>query len=208
MHRYRLPRDYRKWNTKPLVCGERAITSVIRMPGHSANGLVARVTMLRPGRAQEPIEVMYHRTRLARKLFPNNFLRVVGTAPANGVMHGPVLLSKQVKLDALSNKVLRIFYGSENSISAMQKKVRHADYVRHAKRVEEIAKPIARKMCEQGIRVNTNPANVWFTTKGTPIFFDIKDLDLNKVSLKIGRRAAQESVKYLTEHPQSEQTWY
>ncbi|MBN2067064.1 MAG: hypothetical protein JW744_01195 [Candidatus Diapherotrites archaeon] len=162
--------------------------------------MVARVTSLEPCKHQESVEVMFHQLKLARRLFPANFIKAVGVAPARGVLHGPVLLSREVRLDGLSRQVRHIFYEADARIASKQKVFSNPAYVKHAERVDRIAKLIAKRMEEAGVIVNTNPANVWFTEKGKPVFFDILRIDLRKASARLGRKAMQDSIHFLAEH--------
>jgi len=207
MRRFKLPADYLKWHGKTIACGERSIVEKLRIPGHPANGLVARITRIERRKRQESVEVMFHQLKLARRLFPTNFIKAVGVAPARGVIHRPVLLSREVRLDGLSRQVRQIFYEADARISSKQKVFSNPAYVKHAKRVNKIAKPIAKRMEEAGVMVNTTPANVWFTEKGKPVFFDILRIDLQKAAARLGRKAMQESIRFLTEHQGKEENW-
>lgn len=200
MLRIALPKDYSKWGTKVIACAERAIVAEINIPKHPANGLVARIANLEPKRPERPTDVLFHEFRLAGLLFPSNFMKVVGVAKGRGVLHGPALLSKRVAVDKLSKDFLDVFYDGDSRIGAMDRKFGHGVYLAHEARCREIAQPLAKKMEQAGIHVNSNPANVGFTKRGKPIFFEIAKIDLKKLAAALGKKRGQDSLKFLREH--------
>ncbi len=197
MRRIRLPKNFYNWKNKYIVFSDRAIVAQIRMPGHPAHGLVARTTIMKPGRPEKPPRIMFHEIRLAKKLFPSNFIKVVGVSPARFPFHGSILLSQKVRLDKLSEKVLELYYKGDRSLRSKQKVFTNPDYCRHGNRVSDVAIPIAKRMEQEGILVNTNPANVWFTEKGVPIFFDITKIDAKKIAKNHRGKIVRESTKFL-----------
>jgi len=195
-----LPADSRKWGTCDAICAERAIVQQLDLPGHPAHGLVARTSMIGALRPQPSPEVMFHQFAIAHALFPENFMQVVGVAPASAANPGPVLLSRPVELDALSRRVLSVFYDGVNTVDSFVSKQRNPDYREHAARVRAIAKHVAKRMGAAGIHVGTNPMNVFFDAHGIPVFFDLKNIASGKLS-KHKNKLVKGSARFLLNHP-------
>ena len=195
-----LPRKF-EFKTKYIALGERALVEEVVKPEHAAHGKVMRIWLTEPRRkGSPPPKAMFYQFKVAHEMYPKNFVKVVSALPGEGVYRGPVLLSEKIELDALSKRLLRLNESTGYSKEEVVAFFNSRDYRTHEKRVKELAYGLANKMYSEGIDVNKNPLNIWFDTKGNPVFFDIVGIDNRLVSKHATSRRVKTFLERLAEN--------
>jgi|GEM_PF-1752030 len=174
----------KKFKGKTLLCGDRAIVQQLHGRG-VPRGTIARFSKLAPRRPQEPAVEMFYKYKIAKSLFPKNFIRVKGAFWGEPLNYGEVLLSEKSRLDVPSKRLiakLRKMGYSDMTIGDGERLENSMQFKRHEERVEKFAKPVVEELNKRGIFVNQNPLNVWFDIERNPIFFDITFIDSAKIN--------------------------
>ncbi|VVB75841.1 Uncharacterised protein [uncultured archaeon] len=180
----------KKFKGRTIHFGERALVQRVRGK-RIPKGTVARFGYMKPKREQEPVKEMFYKFKIAKSLFPKNFILVRGAFWGDLLMYGEVLLSKKTPLDALSKNLLSRMRREDTlttligynpvQVEAQKRFFESAQYKTHAARVESLAKPAIEELKKKGIIVSDNPLNVWFDVHGNPVFFDVLKLDSAKI---------------------------
>jgi len=180
-----------KFKGRNIHTGERALIQRIRGK-RIPRGTVARFGYMEPKREQEPVREMFYKFKIAKSLFPKNFILVRGAFWGDLLRYGEVLLSKKTPLDASSKRLLSRMRREDTltmqiGYDEAQAKARDAffsseQFLAHEARVNLVAKPVIAELEKKGIAVNSNPLNVWFDVHGNPVFFDILKLNSAKIN--------------------------
>lgn len=167
-------RKLSKYSGEKLAQGQRATVYEIMEPKGHFHGKVARVTHLNPGRASPLEKSLFYSFKIAKALFPNNFIEVNEATNRTKTRIG-ILLSKKVDLDPNSVSIVKQFLSNPKDLTRM---FTHPskELFTHLWRIKAID-PLIEKMALEGIIVNTHPVNILFDVKGNPIFFDIHQID-------------------------------
>lgn len=146
------------------------------MQGHPVHGLIARITRSFPIRPQPLEKRVFYRLKIAKLLFPENFVTVRAATSSRKAQIG-YILSEEKRLDEPSKAFIAKFLSGDCGPARIEKIMATREYKSHLERVEKIADPIIVKLARKGLYVNDHPFNIFFDVNGNPVFFDIKGIN-------------------------------